>query len=167
MYNRACRFYKNRGDGVKGYLLTIIIASVCGAVCVMLAWGGFEKYMKYIASLICIALIITPFRDIDVSQIGDELVDEIDKNVIYQDADLDELASDMAERHAEEYISQIVFAEFGINTVYTDIKIDWDNDSPIITSICVALEQKDMDKQASAKDYLMRVLGGEVTVVEG
>ncbi|MBO5869667.1 MAG: hypothetical protein J6Q89_02850, partial [Clostridia bacterium] len=76
------------------------------------------------------------------------------------------LASDMAENRAEDYISQIVFQRFGINTVSTDIKIDWEKEEPVIESICVTLRQEDMNRAETAKEYLIGVLGGEVTVVE-
>ncbi len=152
---------------MKGYFYTILIASVCGAICSMMAWGGFEKYTKYIASLVCVALIITPFRNIDVSYILDTVNQEITAEIDASVPELYESASDMAEKRAEEYISQIVFSQFGINAVSTDIKIDWDEEEPIIESIHVALDSGDMDEAESAKEYLMRVLGGEVTVVEG
>ncbi len=152
---------------MKGYFYTLLITAVCGAICVMLTWGGFEKYIRYIASLICVALIITPFRDIDVSDFGKSVTNDMSNEISEKTSELYLLASDMTEKRAEDYISQIVFSQFGINTVYTDIKIDWDKEEPIIESIHVALKQEDMNNAESAKDYLMGVLGGEVTVVEG
>lgn len=152
---------------MKGYFLTVLVASVCGAVCTVLASGGFEKYIKYTASLICVVLIISPFRDIDISKIESSVTDEISLSISENTSGLYLLAADMTETRAEEYVSQIVLSEFGINTVYTDIKIDWDEEEPIIENICVALSREDMDKGDLAREYLMRVLGGEVTVVEG
>ncbi len=167
MYNRFGGVCKKRSDGMKEYFYTLLITSVCGAICTMLAWGGFEKYIRYVASLICVALIITPFRNIDVSNIADSVTQEMSNELSEKTSDLYLLASDMTEERAEEYISQIVFGRFGINTVYSDIKIDWDKEEPTIESICVALKQEDMNKANSAQDYLVGVLGGEVTVVEG
>ena len=152
---------------MKGYFYTLLITAVCGSICVMLSWGGFEKYIRYIASLVCVALIITPFRNIDVSDIEEYAKGEIGNEITGNTSELYSLASDMTEKRAEDYISQIVFSRFGINTVYTDIKIDWDKEEPVIESIYVALSQDDMTNAQSAKDYLTDVLGGEVTVVEG
>ena len=53
---------------MSGYFYVLLIASVCGAVCTVMVWGGFERYVKYIASLICVALIISPFRDFNIGQ---------------------------------------------------------------------------------------------------
>ncbi|MBQ4317377.1 MAG: hypothetical protein IJC20_03920 [Clostridia bacterium] len=151
---------------MKGYFYTLLVTSVCGAVFAVLAWGGFEKYIRYIASLICVTLIILPFRDIDVSEIKQVAEDGIRSEISQNSSELHLLASDMAENRAEDYISQIVFQRFGINTVSTDIKIDWEKEEPVIESICVTLRQEDMNKAETAKEYLIGVLGGEVTVVE-
>lgn len=151
---------------MSGYFYVLLIASVCGAVCTVMVWGGFERYIKYIASLICVALLISPFRDLNIEQELDSYESLAAENHVSQ-AGLYELAAEMTEERAEDYISQIVFSEFGIKTVATDIKIDWEENEPIIEYISVTLASADMDMSEEAKDYLQRVLGGEVNVVEG
>lgn len=151
---------------MSGYFYTLLIASVCGAVCSVMVWGGFERYVKYIASLICIALLISPFRDFDIGQELEGYESILSENTVSQTG-LYELAAEMTEERAENYISQIVFSEFGINTVSADIKIDWEEDEPVIESISVALAPSDMGMSEETREYLTRTLGGEVTVVEG
>ena len=152
---------------MKGYFYTLLITSVVGALCTVFTLSPFEKYIRYIASLVCVALIILPFREIDVSELKDDIFDGVSDEISEKTTDINILASDMAEKRAEEYISQIVFQRFGINTVDTDIKIDWEKEEPTINSIEVILKREDMHNAHSAKEYLADVLGGEVTVIEG
>lgn len=151
---------------MSGYFYTLLIASVCGAVCMMLAWGGFEKYIKYIASLICVALLISPLRRIDISGALDGTLEssytENDSSVL----DLDKVSEQMTERKAEKYITDLVFLEFGINAVSADIKIEWGKTEAVITNIDLVLTKNDMNRAEDIKKYLFSVLGGEVRLIE-
>ena len=152
---------------MKGYFYTLLITSVIGAVCSVFSLSPFEKYMRYIASLVCVVLILMPFRDIDLSELNDEIFCDVSDEISCKTEKINLLSSDMAEKRAEEYISEIVFNRFGINTVATDIKIDWENEEPTINCIEVRLKSEDMHNADMTKNYLADVLGGEVTVIEG
>lgn len=151
---------------MSGYFYTLLIASVCGAVCMMLAWGGFEKYIKYIASLICVALLISPLRRIDISGALDGTLEssytENDSSVL----DLDKVSEQMTEQKAEKYITDLVFLEFGINAVSADIKIEWGKTEAVINGIDLVLSNDDMSQADAIEKYLFSVLGGEVSVIE-
>lgn len=151
---------------MSGYFYTLLIASICGAVCMMLAWGGFEKYIKYIASLICVALLISPLRRIDISGALDGTLDssytENDSLVL----DLDRVSEQMTEQKAEKYITDLVFLEFGINAVSADIKIEWGKTEAVINGIDLVLSNDDMSQADAIEKYLFSVLGGEVSVIE-
>ena len=151
---------------MSGYFYTLLVASVCGTVCMMLAWGGFERYIKYIASLICVVLLISPLREIDISAaLSDSLdhsQDEPDSSV----ADLYAISEQMTENTAEKYIRDIVFSEFGINAVSADIKIEWGKTEAVIKNIDLVLTRNDMNRAEDIKRYLFSVLGGEVRIVE-
>lgn len=151
---------------MSGYFYTLLVASVCGAVCMMLAWGGFEKYIKYIASLICVALLISPLRRIDISGEMDGTLDssytENDSSVL----DLDKVSEQMTEQKAEKYITDLVFLEFGINAVSADIKIEWGKTEAVINCIDLVLSDGDMRQADAIEKYLFSVLGGEVSVIE-
>ena len=151
---------------MSGYFYTLLVASVCGAICTSLAWGGFEKYIKYIASLACVCLIIAPFKDIDIETLlaPDEELFELSSPE--SEGGLNAMAYEMTEARTEEYISEIVFAKFGIKTVYTDIKIDWATNEAVITDISVALSKQDAAYAEKVKEYLLDTLGGEVNIVE-
>lgn len=151
---------------MNGYFYTLLVASVCGAICAMLATGGFEKYIKYIASLVCVCLMIMPLREIDVSGIADSETAFFESSADVPENKLCTEVYALTEARAEEYISQIVFSEFGIKAVYADIKIDWTSDEPIIESITLALPKGDYGAEEQVGEYLFRTLGGEVNIVE-
>lgn len=148
------------------YFLTLLTASVCGAVCTLLAWGGFEKYVKYIAALVCTVIMISPFKELKLSDASDYVADGYSYSE-ESGGELYALASQMTEERAEEYISQIVFAEFGIKVLYTDIRIDWDKEEPIIEEVTVALSGGDIAFAERTSAYLENTLGSGVTVIEG
>ncbi len=151
---------------MSGYFYTLLVASVCGAVCMMLAWGGFEKYIKYIASLICVALLISPLREIDISSAISDSLDYSQAETDSSMTDLYAISEQMTEQTAEKYIRDIVFSEFGINAVSADIKIEWGETEAVITDIDLVLTKNDMNRADGIKKYLFSVLGGEVRVIE-
>ena len=150
---------------MSSYFLTLLTASVCGAVCTLLAWGGFEKYIKYIASLVCILLLISPLKSIDIQSFA-ETEGLTDSGIQSNAPDLYALSSEMAEKSTEKYITQIVFGKFGINAVYADIRIDWNEKEPTVEAITVALKSDDMHLAEGARQYLESTLGSGVTVIE-
>ena len=151
---------------MNGYFYTLLVASVCGAVCVLLAWGGFEKYIKYIASLICVVLIIAPLREIDISafDVGELEISSPESDSA--EAELYTVAEQMTKQRAEKYICDIVFSEFGINAVSADIKIEWGKTEAVINGIELVLISDDMNKAEDIRQYLFSALGGEVSIVE-
>ena len=151
---------------MSGYFYTLLVASVCGAVCMMLAWGGFEKYIKYIASLICVALLISPLREIDISAAITDSFDRSEDESSLSMNGLYAVSEQMTEQKAEEYICNIVFSEFGIKAMDADIKIEWGKTEAVINGIELVLNKEDMSRAEDIKKYLFSVLGGEVSIVE-
>lgn len=140
----------------------LLFASVCGAVCALLAGAGFEKYVKYIASLVCVCMMLAPLKkialkDLDASEYG--AVSEISV-----EAPL--IAEQMAEENAEAYICEIVLSKFGIKEVSANIVIDWIEPNAVIKEITVAVPKEEGGRIGEIRDYLINALGGEVNVVE-
>lgn len=150
---------------MSGFFYTLFVSSIVGAMCTMLSDGGFERYTKYIASLVCICIMLSPLREIDLSAF------EIESDFAPQTEEYSEghyaLATEITETSAENYINEIVFSEFGIKPKSTDIKIDWDLNEPTIEKITVVFSKTDIERRESAEDYLKNVLGGEVEIIEG
>ena len=152
---------------MNGYFYTLLITSVCGGICALLAWGGFEKYIKYIAALICTVLVLSPFRDMDISDSAEDIMGEISVNYETSVQNMYALAGEMTEEKTKQYISDLVFSESGIKPTCVNIKIDWNKNDPVIENITVTLNSVDFSRAAEVKEYLFSVLGGEVSVVEG
>lgn len=147
---------------MSGYFYTLLVASLCGSVCMMLAWGGFEKYIKYIASLVCVVLLIAPLREIDISLLSVDTPKIESGESEQNEIGLNALSEQMTEERAEKYINELVFSKFGINPVSTDIKIDWGKREGVIDSIDLILTKTDMAAAEEIEKYLFSVLGGEV-----
>lgn len=166
MYNRLCGFRKNGGYGMKEYFFCILVSSVIGSVCSMLGSGGFEKYIKYIASLVCLLIILIPFRKTDIKEI---INDEKFQWEIQNDnspSDLDNLSQSMTEKRLKEYINEIVFNKFGINPAGVNININWTEDEAIIQEISVKLSKSNIKDSDDIKAHLEKSLGGEVEIIE-
>lgn len=149
---------------MSGYFVTLLVASICGALCAVVSGGGFEKYIKYIASLVCVCLLLYPLREIsvspDISPYMPSSVDNAGEEGLYS------LSSSLAEGNAEEYICEIVFGKFGIKPLYADINIDWTLSEPEVTGISVCIERNSAEA-SEVEDWLENALGGEVTVIYG
>lgn len=147
---------------MKGYLYILLVTSVCGSICTVFVQGGYEKYIKYVASLVCVAIMIMPFRNGDFFELL-----EYDYKNDFEITDINQYENtlNLTEEKAEDYISQVVFAEWGIKPSYTDIKIDWDSQPPVILGITVAVFKKDEMYLAEIKDYLSKTFGQGVEVI--
>ncbi len=144
-----------------GYFYALLATSVCGTVCIMLCGGGFEKYIKYIAALISISVMILPLKDINATEIKpDEDIHEIlNQNM------LNKTAEEIATEQTKSYISQSVLTKFGIKPTYVSISIDWEREDPTVTNITVAMPKQTQNLK-EIKEYLTTLLGGEVKVIE-
>ncbi len=166
MHNRNGDLYKGGGVGIGGYFYVLLVTSLCSSVCAIAVSGGFEKYIKYIASLICVAVMVSPFRDIDISEITEKAKAEF---AISQDTEdlFYKTSGEITEERIETYIKDIVFNKFGIKPLSTHIEIDWGKEEPIIESITLTFSSADYPKSTEIQNYLYAVLGGEVEIIEG
>lgn len=146
---------------MRGYFYTLLVCSVCGAVCTLLAWGGFEKYIKYISSLVCTVILISPIA----SLLGKDIAD-LEPEITQNDLSASGRTHELAEMQAEEYINEMLLNKFGIKEAYTDIKIDWGQDGYMLLGISVALSEQDLAHADEIRVYLQDQLGSEVTVIE-
>ncbi len=166
MFNSHGNLYKGGGVGIKGYFYMLLVTSVCGSVCALISSGRFEKYIKYIVSLICVAVIVSPFRDIDIKGIAEKAEAEFSfaessENLLYK------TSGEMTEERTQAYINEIILSEFGIKPIATHIEIDWGKEEPIIENIKVYLSSADYPQREEVENYLYTVLGGEVEIIEG
>ncbi len=151
---------------MKEYFFCILASSVIGSVCSILGGGGFEKYIKYIASLVCLLIILIPFRETDINEIINNDSIQWESQNENKQADLDNLSQAMTEKKLKEYINEIVFIKFGIKPSDINININWTEDEGIIQEISVKLSKNNMKHSDDIKAHLEKNLGGEVEIVE-
>ncbi len=150
---------------MKDYFLTLLIASVLGGILAVLSSGtSFEKYIKYIASLVCVVIIIAPLKSFISAPFT---LPEPAKS--YAETSLPENKADkvlisVTKTELESYIKDILFKEFGINIPLTDIKIDWTDDCFVITSVVVYLDEGDRNRQNDVQDFLAEKIDKSVSV---
>lgn len=150
---------------MKDFFLTLLIASVLGGILAVLSSGsGFEKYIKYIASLVCVVIIISPLK----SFISSPFTLPDPKNAYAETSMLvnkaDEVLASVTKSELESYIKDILFQEFGINIPLTDIKIDWTDDCFVITSVVVYLDEGDKNRQNDVRNFLAKQIDKSVSV---
>ena len=150
---------------MRGYLFALFVTAVISSVISVLACGGFEKYVKYIASLVCASVIIIPIKNIDFSSCFEYT--EYSASATEAPSLLYSESARLTEQSATSYITELIFNKFGINVSGVSIKIDWEKKDPIIEAITVSLNKEDIALSGEIKGYLYEILGGEVKVIEG
>ncbi len=148
---------------MKGYFYLLLITSVCGSICSVLSLNGFEKYIKYVVSLICVLVVVSPLKQIDFDRIS-QSVEEMQLSVENIDTELNINSQTLTEKMAKEYISQTVFSKFGIKAISVNIKINWTEKEGVIENIIIEIPKVNEDMVSEIEEYLLSLLGGEVKV---
>ncbi len=150
---------------LQGYFSMLLTASVLGALCAAFAGSSFEKYLRYLASLICILLVLAPFRSFDASDLFQ--TDFTSPDVSLPDGKpLAERAGEQAEDEICAWISQSLSEQIGITPKEVRIDIDWTADEPVIRSVAVRLPPELADRAEEAAAWIETTYGvpGDVTV---
>lgn len=148
---------------LQGYFSMVLTASVLGALCVGFVGKPFEKYVKYLASLICILLILSPLRKIDIASL---LRNDADQTVsLLPDAKpLKELAGAQAEEEICAQIASSLSGATGIFPRQVRIDIDWTEEEPLIRSVQFLLSEEDIERSEEAKAWAETAFGVPVTI---
>lgn len=94
---------------MRDYFFTIILASLIGGIVCAVSDSKFEKPIKYLVSLVCIVLILSPIRQ---AFIGDE-----DRDVSLPDVSIDGTAGEEwiiteTENMLKKTISEAIYSKF-------------------------------------------------------
>lgn len=144
------------------YFIALLVTSVVGSICTLLASANFSRYIKYVASLICVFLIITPLKQI----VSDGMAYEISiPTEELSTPDLYGITASIAEEKTESYISETVMAEFGIKYACADIDIDWDGSEPTVYKTVVTVSEDGTEKLSDIEAFVKEIFGGEVSVI--
>lgn len=109
---------------MKDYIYMLSAASVVSGAVILLAGNGkMQKPIKFIAALIMLLLLISPFADIKSisADAGDKQISKAAESIYTAAADI---VYDEACRLAEEYICDSIYAEFGIKPISCRISFD-------------------------------------------
>lgn len=143
---------------LQNYFSMLLTASVLGALCAAFVGSIFEKYLRYLAALICVLLVLAPFRSFDPSELfrtdfsGEEISLPDGKT-------LSELAGEQAESEICAYIAQSLSAETGITAADVRIDIDWTEDRPTIRAVRLLLPAEESHRTEEAAAWVERTYG--------
>ncbi len=147
---------------MRDYFAALFFASLLGAICTSLAGSKLEKYMRYLAALLCILLIISPLRDLKLSTPS---LPEEDLSVP-QGNTLSELAQAEAETDICKALSTALSAGTGITPASLRIDIDWNTTEPVIHTVSVALFSGDFSRKEEVEAWVANNYGIPCTVTE-
>lgn len=150
---------------MKNYFFTLLIASVLGGIiAVFVSGSNYEKYIKYIASLICVVIILAPLKSFISAPftLPEEYKEATESTISITEAN--EAIASLTISGLDTYIKDILFSKFGINAPSTDIKIDWADNCLVINKITVFLANKDSKYQAKVQKYLTETICDSVEV---
>ena len=143
---------------LQNYFSMLLTASVLGALCAAFAGSNFEKYLRYLAALICILLVLAPFRSFDATELlrtdlsGEELS-------LPEGKTLEELAGAYAESEICAWISQSLSAQTGITAADVCIEIDWTESQPVIRAVRLLLPPEEAGRAEEAAAWVTSAYG--------
>jgi hypothetical protein len=135
-----------------------------GILAVLSSGSSFEKYIKYIASLVCVVIILAPLKSFISGPFSlPESISTTAESTVSANAS-DEVLASVTKTRLDSYIKDILFNEFGINTPSTDIKIDWTDNCFVISKVTVYLNYKDRSRQSDVKNFLNDKIDKSISV---
>ena len=155
---RRRRFRKDRG--MRDYFFALLAASVFGSLCAAFAGSRFEKQMRFVAALCLLAAAVFPLKQIVpavkdfAASAGEYSAPEVSRYAISETE---------AESAAKEYVSGLLYGEFGIKPLDVSIDIVWEGDTPQVGYVRVLLPAG--ADTAAANEFLQSRIGGETEVV--
>lgn len=145
---------------LRSYCLTLLTASVLGGIVTSLAEKPFARYVRYLAALLCIVTVVSPFRSIDfVSLLTAPLPETPSAAVPYENAVETEAYSLL-----ESFFADELFSDTGIKAASVRIQIDWNAASPVIEALAFALENPTDERKTQAERWAVSRFGVPCTV---
>lgn len=143
---------------LQSYFSMLLTASVLGALCAAFAGSAFEKYLRYLAALICVLLVLAPFRSFDASRLFSMEVSGGETS-LPEGKTLSELAGEQAEGEICAYIAQCLSAETGITAADVRIDIDWTETQPTIRAVRLLLPIEEAHRAEEAAAWVEKTYG--------
>lgn len=144
---------------MRAFFLSVLLASLAGALSVSLAGGSaYEKYIKYIVSLLLILVLIAPFaslKTIDYEFEAQETLSAADGGAVYEQQIHEELLR---------YFDALLQNDLGINARDVRIDIGIQDGEAVVGDITVYVDEADLTE---ADAYLFAKFGSGVTASAG
>ncbi len=145
---------------MRTFFLSVFLASLAGALSVAFAGGGaYEKYIKYIVSLLLILLLISPFaslKSIDYELEAQETLSiAANDGAVYEQQIHDELLL---------YFDALLQNDLGINARDIRIDIGIQDGEAVVGDITVYVDEDDLTEAGA---YLFAKFGSGVTASAG
>ena len=144
---------------MRAFFLSVLLASLAGALSVSLAGGSaYEKYIKYIVSLLLILVLIAPFASLKTIDYEFEAQETLsaaaDGGAVYEQQIHEELLR---------YFDALLQNDLGINA--RDVRIDIGiQDGEAVGDITVYVDEADLTEAGA---YLFAKFGSGVTASAG
>lgn len=143
---------------LQSYFSMLLTASVLGALCAAFVGSAFEKYLRYLAALICVLLVLAPFRSFDASELFRKDFSGAE-TALPEGKTLSELAGEQAESEICAYIAQSLSEETGITAADVRIDIDWTEDRPMIRAVRLILPAEELHRAEDAAAWVEKTYG--------
>ncbi|HJA58006.1 MAG TPA: hypothetical protein H9665_00015 [Firmicutes bacterium] len=145
---------------MRTFFLSVFLASLAGALSVAFAGGGaYEKYIKYIVSLLLILLLISPFaslKSIDYELEAQETLSiAANDGAVYEQQIHEELLL---------YFDALLQNDLGINARDIRIDIGIQDGEAVVGDITVYVDEDDLTEAGA---YLFAKFGSGVTASAG
>lgn len=151
---------------MKHYLTVLFCGSLLGAVCTAVAGAKLEKYVRYLASLLCILLIVSPFREFELS-LPQEEEPPSSLPEVSTPATLDGLAEKQAESELCRILSLQLSQGTGITPTELRIDMDWTLEEPVVLALHLTLSPADREKAGEVSAWAEASYGVPCYVAEG
>ncbi len=149
---------------MKQYLTVLFCGSLLGALCTAAAGARLEKYLRYLSALLCILLIVSPFREFDLEP-GEEGLSAPPAPL--EGETLEGLSVKLAEEELCRTIAAQLSAGTGITPVKLSIDIDWTAEEPVITAVRLFLSPEENHRGEEAAAWAEAAYGVPCYVTEG
>lgn len=128
-------------DFLRSYCAMLVAASVLGGLCAALASRPFSGYLRYLTALICIVLIVAPFRSLDLAGILSAQGSATEEAEQSGEAppETENRVEKTADAMLEAWFLDALFSETGIKAEAVRIEMDRSEKDPVITGLCFLL----------------------------
>lgn len=145
---------------MRAFFLSVLLASLAGALSVSLAGGSaYEKYIKYIVSLLLILVLIAPFASLKTIDYEFETQETLsaaaDGGAVYEQQIHEELLR---------YFDALLQNDLGINARDVRIDIGIQDGEAVVGDITVYVDEADLTEAGA---YLFAKFGSGVTASAG